>query len=42
MGFDQGVGLKDNKGRGGANIMKNVAVDLQHGTGVEQNSHLYI
>ncbi len=37
MFCDQRVGLKIARGRGGANIMQDGAVDLQHGTGVEKN-----
>ncbi len=40
MGRDQGGGIKVAGGRGGANIMQNEAVDSQHGTGVEEYSHL--
>jgi hypothetical protein len=39
-GCDQGVGFKESKGRVGDNIMQDGTVDLQHGTGVEGNSHL--
>jgi hypothetical protein len=40
MGCDQVGGIKVARGRGGANIMQDGAVDSQHGTGVEEYSHL--
>jgi hypothetical protein len=40
IGCDQGDGFKDIKGRAGANIVRDEAVDSQHGTGLEGNSHL--
>ncbi len=42
MGCDQKGGFNDSKERGEANIMQDGAVDLQHGTGVDGTSHLFI
>jgi hypothetical protein len=39
MGCDQEDGFKDSKGRGGANVTQDGTVDLQHGTGVDENLH---
>ncbi len=39
MGCDQESGFKDSKGEVWANTIKDWEVDLQHGTGEEENSH---
>jgi hypothetical protein len=39
VGSNQRGGLKDGDGRGGANIMQDGIVDLQHGTGVDEDSN---
>ncbi len=36
-GTIKGAGSRTSKGRGGANTLQDGAVDLQHGTGVEEN-----
>jgi hypothetical protein len=42
IGCDQGGGFEDSEKRGGSSIMQDEAVDLQHGTGVDGNSHPFI
>jgi hypothetical protein len=39
MGCDQGGGFEDCKGRGGANIIQDGAVDAQHMIRAEGNVH---